>query len=304
MKVLEYATGNLTLSMHETITTMISGIYDLIPDIDARASWSSTRGRLTRGLIDGIGQLQSWLYGVATQSDVQNIKDELDKLKELTQASAAATDHVRLGLVTLTKLEDSRLDKLHSVLQEQQRTIGEVYAQICTLGDSNYMEYSALTYLAQEISKYITVQQNVQQLELGIEALLQGQMSPKLLSVDLVTQILENVTRELEENSYYLCFWTPQDVYESRNFDYTRHGNDIIIRLRLPYSRFRPLNLYRTITLPMKVSGQQGFVTQLQNVPKYFVSLLAQDLVEELSELPAFPVVERYEVKWHTENTQ
>jgi hypothetical protein len=211
---------------------------------------------------------------------------------------------VRLGLVTLTKLEDSRLDKLHSVLQEQQRTIGEVHTQIRALGDSNYMEYSALTYLAQEIAKYITVQQNIQQVESGVEALLQGQLSPKLLSVELVTQILENVTRELEENSYYLCYWTPQDLYESRNFDYTRHGNDIIIRLRLPYSRFRPLNLYRTITLPMKVSGQQGFVTQLQDVPQYFVSSLAQDLVGEISEMPPLPVVEMYEVKWHTQNTQ
>jgi uncharacterized membrane protein len=133
---------------------------------------------------------------------------------------------------------------------------------------------------------------------------LQGQLSPKLLSVELVTQILENVTRELEQNSYYLCYGTPQDLYESRNFDYARHGNDIIIRLRLPYSRFRPLNLYRTITLPMKVNGQQGFVTQLQDVPKYLVSSLAQDLVEEITEIPSFPVVEMYEIKWHTENTQ
>jgi hypothetical protein len=109
---------------------------------------------------------------------------------------------------------------------------------------------------------------------------LQGQLSPKLLSVELVTQILENVTRELQDNSYYLCHETPQDLYESRNFDYARHGNDIIIQLRLPYSRFRPLNLYRTITLPMKVNGQQGFVTQLQDVPKYLVSSLAQDLVK------------------------
>jgi hypothetical protein len=62
---------------------------------------------------------------------------------------------VRLGLVTLTKLEDSRLDKLHSVLQEQQKTMGEFYAQIRALGDSNYMEYSALTYISQEIAKYI-----------------------------------------------------------------------------------------------------------------------------------------------------
>jgi hypothetical protein len=39
-------------------------------------------------------------------------------------------------------------------------------------------------------------------------------------------------------------------------------------------------------------------------VPKYFVSSLAQDLVGEISEIPSFPVVEMYEVKWHTENTQ
>jgi hypothetical protein len=101
--------------MHETITTMINGIYDLIPDIDARSSWQSTQSRLTRGLIDGISQLQYWLYRVATVGQSDQFKDEIDKLKELTEARAAATDRVRLGLVTLTKLEDSRLDKLHSV---------------------------------------------------------------------------------------------------------------------------------------------------------------------------------------------
>jgi hypothetical protein len=118
-------------------------------------------------LIDGVGQLQSWLYGVSTVAQVQDVKDEIDKLKELTQASAAATDRVRLGLVTLTKLENARLDKLHFALPEWHRTMGEVYAQIRTSGDSKYMEYSASTYLAQEISKYITLQQNVQQVEFG-----------------------------------------------------------------------------------------------------------------------------------------
>jgi hypothetical protein len=304
MIVIEYATGNLSLSMHETITTMINGLYDLVSNIDARWSWSSTQGRSTRGLIDGIGQFQFWLYGVATEAQLDQFKDEIDKLKELTQASASATDRVRLGLVTLTKLEDSRLDKLHSVLQEQQKTMGEVHAQIRALVDSNYMEYSALTYIAQEIAKYIKAQQKVYQVESGVEALLQGQLSPKLLSAELVTQILENVTRELEQNSYYLCYETLQDLYESRNFDYGRHGNDIIIRLRLPYSKFRPFNLYRTITFPMKVNGQQGFVTQLQHVPKYLVSSLAQNLVGEVTEMPVYPVVEMDEIKWHTENTQ
>jgi hypothetical protein len=136
--------------------------------------------------------------------------------------------------------------------------MGEVYAQIRTLVDSNYLEYSAVAYLVQDISRYIRVQQNVRRIEQGIEALVQGQLSSKLLSVELLTQMLVNVTRELDKMSHYLCSKTPQDFYESRNFDYARHGNDIIIRLRLPYSRFRPLNLYCTITLPTKVSGNKG----------------------------------------------
>jgi hypothetical protein len=58
-RVLEYATGNLSLNLNHVITTMIKGLYHLVPDIDARSSWPGTEGRRTRGLIDGIGQLQS-----------------------------------------------------------------------------------------------------------------------------------------------------------------------------------------------------------------------------------------------------
>jgi hypothetical protein len=54
----------------------------------------------------------------------------------------------------------------------------------------------------------------------------------------------------------------------------------------------------------MKVNGQQKFVTQLQDVPKYLVSSLAQNLVGEITEMPVYPVVEMYEIRWHTENTQ
>jgi hypothetical protein len=70
--------------------------------------------------------------------------------------------------------------------------------------------------------------------------------------------VITNVTAELETTSYYLCFKTPQDVYESRNFDYTRHGKDLIIRFRLPYSKQEPLNLYRSIVFLLRANGHQG----------------------------------------------
>jgi hypothetical protein len=144
----------------------------------------------------------------------------------------------------------------------------------------------------------------VQQIEEGIEALVQGQLSPKLLSADLMEQVIANVTAEVGTTSYYVCFKTPQDVYESRNFDYARQGNDLIIRLRLPYSTQAPLNLYTSIVFQLRVNGQQGYVTELLQIPKYFLSNIARGLVGEVDSIPQTPVVESYAVKWHTQVTQ
>jgi hypothetical protein len=97
--------------------------------------------------------MQSFLFGVSTQTDLYELKDEIFKIKKLAEASSASADRVRLGLITLTKLENSRLDKLHQVIAEQQRSMGEIYAHICTLTDSTYYEYAAVAFLSQEIAK-------------------------------------------------------------------------------------------------------------------------------------------------------
>jgi hypothetical protein len=254
MRVLQAATGNLTRSMQTLITDMVSRISNLIPDADVR-SYGSPFARLPRGLINAAGKMQAFLFGVSTESDIRQLR-EISKIKELSEASSASSNRVRLGSISFTKLENSRLDKLHQAIAEQERSMGAIYAQIRTLTDTTYYEYAAIAFLAQEIAKYIEVQQNVQQIEEGVEALLQGQLSPKLLSVELIRQVIANITAELEATACYLCLKTPQDVYASRNFDYARHGNDLIIRLRLPYSRYTPLNLYRSIVFPLTVNGQ------------------------------------------------
>jgi hypothetical protein len=69
MRVLQSATGNLTRIMQTLITDMVSRIYDLIPDVDARVVWSSSP-RPPRGLINAVGEMQSFLFGVSTQTDI------------------------------------------------------------------------------------------------------------------------------------------------------------------------------------------------------------------------------------------
>jgi hypothetical protein len=56
MRVLQSATGNLARIMQTLITDMVSRIYDLIPDVDARVVWSSSP-RSPRGLINTAGEI-------------------------------------------------------------------------------------------------------------------------------------------------------------------------------------------------------------------------------------------------------
>jgi hypothetical protein len=56
------------------------------------------------------------------------------------------------------------------------------------------------------------------------------------------------------------------------------------------------MNLYRSIVFPLRVNRKQGYVTELQQMPNYFISNIAGSLVAEVEFIPQTPVVESYEV--------
>ena len=61
------ATVALVAQMHISITETVSKIFALIPDTSGPLT--PRRGRVTRGMTDGIGQISSLFVGTATTSD-------------------------------------------------------------------------------------------------------------------------------------------------------------------------------------------------------------------------------------------
>lgn len=54
--------------------------------------------------------------------------------------------------------------------------MGEINVPIRALSDSTYFKYSAVTLLAQDIAKCVQIRQDVQQIQKGNDALVQGQV--------------------------------------------------------------------------------------------------------------------------------
>src|SRR5208282_6885596 len=119
---------------------------------------------------------------------------------------------------------------------------------------------------------FVDIHDGIMELEFGVEDLIHGQLTPKLISVDQLWDAMQNVSNYLairSQGEFRLCHTTPHDVYANPSYDFARYGRDLFIRLRLPYTRQQRLNVYRIHTFPMRVPGPQGFSTEHQDFPRF-----------------------------------
>jgi hypothetical protein len=160
-------------------------------------------------------------------------------------------------------------------------------------------ELDATAYVANEIAVSMSVIDDVTQLEQGIEALLHGQLSPRLISYDQIVELLNAATAELSRNSrMVLCLRTPQAIYANPNYEITRHENDFFIRLKLPMSSYEDMTVYRTEVFELPVAGEQGLVTSLLNVPPYLVIDESKSKEGKLSQPPKHFVLNNADIAW------
>ena len=79
-----------------------------------------------------------------------------------------------------------------------------------------------------ELASYVSLHDSVQELELGIEDLIRGQLTPRMISVEELGEAILNVSEALGvkgKTQFRLCQTSPQDVYRNPSYDFVRHEN-------------------------------------------------------------------------------
>jgi hypothetical protein len=237
------ATQLLTSTVKGPILDAVNRINDLVPDIEA--SPSGLRARTGRGLIDFIGSAPSYLFGTATEGDIEQIKKLIKDVETMAETTATDASRTRQGLATFTKVQNERMDNFRRVLQEEQKAVTEVYRQLRAAAESDQVEFSAIAYATTELARFIVVHDDLQQLVLGVEDLVHGQLTPRLVSVGVLTDALKNVTRALGRKFKHPCLTSPNELYTIGNYDFARRGRDLFIKLRIPI----PASLNRVFTV-------------------------------------------------------
>jgi hypothetical protein len=221
MKVLANATQLLLRAMKPSVKDTVSRIFDLIPDINVPHRSSTRRGR---GLLDAVGSDTRYLFGTATVADVGDMKKLINGVEAMAGTATADAARTREGLASVTKVQNERMDNFCKILREEHETIEMVFREIRAEADTEQIEFSAVAYATHALARFLTVHDGLQLLLLGIEDLVHGQLTHRLIDVDLLHEVRGNITGTLRRKGKDLCFTSTNEMYTNGNYDNARRG--------------------------------------------------------------------------------
>ena len=293
------AVAALTITTRQSIRNLIDNIYQWVPDLNTvPAGVRQPNPRRGRAPFSGIGTASRWLFGTATIDDVDSLKEAMKLVQDNVQIAAADAARTREGLASYTKLQNDRMDRFHEAIREQQTSINHVMDAVITTRAETSMELKAITLLATEMRRFVSLHDQIQELAQGVDQLIYGQLSPKLINTNQLRALLTDINNQLSKDGKRLCHTTPREVFMSQNFDVARAQNDLIIKLSMPYARHRLVDVYQTTIFAMTVPGKQGFITTLQGFPRYIIRDQNTHLWGQITDLPMTNLLDAFDVKW------
>lgn len=286
----------LTNTMRQSIDEMIDKVYGFIPEVSQPRT---AKVRQTRGLINAGGSLLSYVFGVAKEKDVEDVAKEVNLIKDLSSTAAADAERTRLGLSSFTKLTNDRLNGVHQILEKDNVRMNEMITEIKGVSETANLEFNAISYIARELANFVEIHDTILSLEQGIEELVSGHLTSRLIAVKMLDSVIKNITAKLRIDNLRLCHTTARGVFNTRNFDVVRSANDLFIRLKIPYTRLPWLTAYETNVLSLPVPGKSEWVTILKEIPSFIVIAPNSGIIGELKSLNKHQFIENTDIKWH-----
>jgi hypothetical protein len=296
LRQIAQGTQDLVATMQLSITEMTQRIYSLLPDI---SETPLQRKRQPRALFSFVGKVSQFLFGTVAEDSLDDMKKTIADAKLIADTSLSDVTKLRASTAQFTQLTNQRLNSMHSILNEQQKSVTGIAKEIRQMSQTQFMWVTSLSLALNELTRFIQIHDAIFELEAGIQSLMYGQLTPALIGIQELNVILANVSRLVEARGMKLCAITAKDVYEAKTFAYARHGNSLYIKLLIPYTRFTPLSVYRTTVLTLPVAGPQNLVTQLQNFPRWILRDAKDTFLAHLIEPITSPVVEHSNVILH-----
>ena len=265
-----YPTVHLLQRALSTFNASFEKLFDDVSSYLRAISGKASHARYTRGALNFVGSLANLLFGTATQEEVNNIHNKINKLETLTENERNQLNvHTKLLNITIRDMRhiQSAIERLETAANNTFKLIRQFSLQTQELmGEMTILETTVLLQLALS-----DLNHDLNNLKLGLQDMMYSNVSPLIINDEVFIQLLRNASTRLSG-----LIFPPQPQFLSMYRDisriYTRTQrsdvNILVFYLLVPM-RGDPqdiFDVFRLHQLPVKM--HDTFV-QIQTNAKY-----------------------------------
>ena len=257
----------IQLETKEQLSNLFDFVHVNVPKINVRT-------RTQRSLLPFIGGLSKSLFGTATTADVKLLASHITALNRRTGKMLHVLEQHGRHLSSYMTMANRRMDNLKTGIVQNFHAINnltKVFSVQLSSLDSHLFELSKVLY--SQISKSTKLLNEFAKVQLAVQSLVQGKLSPILIPEPILKLAIKDITDILNKhyNKFSLIYTNTEHYYKRANFHFGRHGLNLYVTLRFPITAEKaPLQLYKVRSLPSPVNASSTHGTQILDLPDYF----------------------------------
>ena len=249
------------------ISTVTKHILNIIPNV--RKPFSRNR----RSLLPFVGKIASGLFGLATASDVQKIADNLNALHRNNRKLDAVFEHRAAKMSSFMLASNERLSNAFKGIRENHEMIEHMELNFESFAETFAEKQSWLfTKIIDQTYNYNMIRQNYQNLFIGFNNLLQGQLSPLIIDRSQLNKALDLINYSILKHrpNFKLLHKSPAFYYTHSDFALHKSDHALLITVKFPISsQAQPFNLFEVINFPVPVNNSVLHATAIKGLPSY-----------------------------------
>ena len=247
--------------------------YDHLLD-RIEVTFSNFAQRPKRAWLD-ISGIFSKVFGFGRQKDISSMNKAVQTLEKQFKDQTLAQQTVFKDMTSALDLTRTRLghlsDRVNRIANYTQKYIKAMLDR-----HADYLEFSSTRFkeiftLSLELNQ---IALKVRKFDRGLATLIQGSISPELISFDLAKQVLDEVASHLarERPMDKVAIKSAQEFYQLQDFYIQRQNNTLYLGLHIPIAHQGDRHiLYRIDSYPLPLDSTAKQITFIKN-PKRFLA--------------------------------
>lgn len=198
----------------------MQSIRVLIPSVALKVQ----QRRQTRSLLPFVGSLSKSRFGTATMDDVNILASHINMLTRHTNQMAKLLVQHNDHLSSFMQLTDSRINNLKNGIKNNAQAISLLAKKLSNIDQLVATVTNFSEILVNQVNKVTVFKNRFDKLETSIQTLVEGKLSPFLISKTLLMHTIRQISSLLRKSykGFELVHTDPSYFYSEGQFVYAR----------------------------------------------------------------------------------